>query len=141
MAASANLEHGLQLKSDELRNVFKAYVSSRQHLRGKGYSKSYREIGVELGKVHTTIRNWMQKDFPDIAARMSGNEDFAGPGGLQEVAVPDLSATDQHIALLREVFQSSSDPTFRGTVIGAVRETLADMEASGGWNEPLKPDF
>lgn len=141
MAASANLEHGLQLKSAELRNVFRAYISSRQHSQGKGRIKSYREIGVDLGKGHTTIRNWMQKDFPEIAVRMSGNGEVAGVGGLQEIAAPNLSATDQHMALVREVFQSSSDPTFRGNVIGAIRETLADMEASGGWTEPSKPEF
>lgn len=141
MAASANLQHGVPLKSSELRNVFRAYVTSRQHLQGKGQLRSYREIGAELGKGHTTIRNWMKKDFANVAARMAGNDCMDGLGGIREIALPDLSASERHIASLLEAFQSSSDPTFRGNVIGAVRATLADMVASGGWTEPEKPEF
>lgn len=39
IAASANLEHGLQLKSRELKNVFKAYIRSKQHVLPTGHYK------------------------------------------------------------------------------------------------------
>jgi uncharacterized ParB-like nuclease family protein len=140
MAAKANLTHGLQLKNAEYRNVFRAYISTRQHLKGRGGHKSYREIGVEIGKPYTTIRNWMLKDFPEIAARMAG-DDLVGEGGLQPVEGPSIDPARDHLTRLIGVFQSSADPVFRGEIIGAVRETLADMEASGGWHEPPPPQF
>jgi hypothetical protein len=84
MAASENMSHGLPLRKSELHHVFRAYVSSRQHLKKRGI-KSYREMAKDLpGVSHNTIRNWMQKDFPKIAARMGG-PDAEYPGGLRDV--------------------------------------------------------
>ena len=139
LAASANLEHGLPLKISEMRNVFRAYIETGRHITGKKM-QSYREIGTILGKPHTTIRNWMLEDFPDVAEKMGGGE-ATETGGLRDIDVPDRSEADEYLSALADLFQSSSDPDFRGTIIGAVRETLADMETSGRWNEPEKPEF
>jgi hypothetical protein len=141
LAATANLEHGVQLKQSEFRNVFRAYIKSRQHLKGHRKVKSYREIGEELGKPHTTIRNWMLADYPEIAARMAGNEDFVGEGGLQAVPKQSPNEALQHLGMVREAFRQSSDPDYRGALISSLRVALTDMEASGGWTLPLEPEF
>ena len=140
MAAKANLTHGVQLRPNEYRNVFKAYVTARQHLKGRGRLKSYREIGVEIGRAYTTIRNWMIEDFPKIAAQMSGTE-LIGEGGLREIERPNADPARENLRQLTSLFQSSADPVFRGEIIEAVRLALADMEASGGWQEKVPPAF
>jgi len=73
-AAEANLRHGLPLKNSELRNVFRLFMRARKYRKSKGFM-SYAEIGAEIGKGKTTIRNWMLRDFPKIAARMSSDEE------------------------------------------------------------------
>ena len=140
MAAKANLTHGVQLKPNEYRNVFNAYVTAQQHLKGRAGLKSYREIGVEIGRAYTTIRNWMLLDFPEIAAKMSGG-DLVGEGGLRPIRVPSADPARQYLTQLNNLFQSSLDPAFRGEIVGAMREALKDMEKSGGWHEPPAPIF
>jgi hypothetical protein len=73
-AAKANLEHGLPLKSSELRNVFRVFVKAGHHKKGKCGMKSYRAIAADLGgyKPHNTIMRWMRADFPSIAAQIAG---------------------------------------------------------------------
>jgi ParB-like chromosome segregation protein Spo0J len=70
IAASANLEHGLQLKGMELKNVFKAYIRAKQHVLPNGHYKSYRQIGREIGKTHHTVISWMKELYPKIAGAM-----------------------------------------------------------------------
>lgn len=84
-AAQANLTHGLPLKSRELRAVFKAYVGSGRHRDGVRF-RSYREIAVDLANRvgHTTIRNWMERDFPSVFAAMGGAEPIADAGGARD---------------------------------------------------------
>lgn len=76
-AAEANLRHGLRLKSNELRGVFKAYMESGSYKRSNGSLKSYREMTRDMGGLrgHTTIRNWMKRQYPDIAAEIGGNDE------------------------------------------------------------------
>jgi hypothetical protein len=77
-AAKPNLTHGLPLKPREKRSVFQAYVRSLQHrkklpgLRSGSKLKSYREMGADLGVGHTTLRTWMQSDFPSVARELGG---------------------------------------------------------------------
>ena len=66
-AAKANMQHGLPLKSKELRQAFRVYIRTGQHRKGRGKRKSLREIGQEIGRSHNTIRNWMAQDFPKLA--------------------------------------------------------------------------
>ena len=78
-AALANLTHGLPIKRSELRQAFGMFVRSGRNRKGKGKNisyMSYRELAQALqGAVkHTTLLNWMRKDFPKIANAMGGNE-------------------------------------------------------------------
>ena len=70
-SAVCNLSHGLPLTKTEKRRAFKQFINGGGHLKGKRF-KSYREIAQELQGIggHTTIRNWMIKDFPKIARKM-----------------------------------------------------------------------
>ncbi|WP_055128806.1 ParB N-terminal domain-containing protein [Pseudomonas mediterranea] len=72
-AGEANLRHGLPLKSSEIRNAFRLFIKARKY-RQRGGFMSYAEIGAVFGKGKTTIRSWMLKDFPKIAARMSSDD-------------------------------------------------------------------
>jgi hypothetical protein len=76
-AALANLGHGLSVKKTELRRAFKLFIKSGKHRKGKGKGfMSYRELSTALyGCVaHTTLANWMRKDFPKIAYAMGVTE-------------------------------------------------------------------
>ena len=76
-AALANTKHGIPLKTKELRNVLNLFIKGGGHrkhnLKGKPSVMSYREIAEKLSGVvsHNTIRNWIQKDWPKLAARMA----------------------------------------------------------------------
>jgi hypothetical protein len=70
-AFAANSQHGLPLKSREVREGFKAYIRAKQNVTPSGKLKSYRDIARDLGVGHTTIRHWMQRFFRAIFARMS----------------------------------------------------------------------
>ncbi len=88
IAARANLTHGLPYKLSERRRTFKVYVGASQHRQG-GRSreplKSYRQMSADLGVPHTTLRNWMRKDFPSVFAAIGGiDEGFVSPGGLAD---------------------------------------------------------
>lgn len=135
LAASANLQHGVPLKASEIRQVFKAYVKAGQHRKSDGELKSYREIAKELSKPHTTIRNWMIRFFPSVASKMGDcDDDFVGDGGLRQKERE--SEATQHLRGLREVFASSTDEDFRGSLIESLEVALEDMKASGGWSRP-----
>jgi hypothetical protein len=140
LAAKANTEHGVPLKRNEMPNVFKAYVRAGKHRTIDGRYKSYREIGKELSKPHTTIRGWMIKFFRKIANQIGGSDAFKGEGGLQELdPVPALEA--QAMGALHEVsvaFRSSDDPDLRGQIIERMKDELAAMEKADNW---VSPDF
>ena len=84
-AAQANLTHGLPLKPREVHAVFRAYVKSKQHRIGRSY-KSYRDIAADLANRvgHTTIRNWMEKDFPSVFRAMGGADPHTDTGEVRE---------------------------------------------------------
>jgi hypothetical protein len=141
LAAHANLTHGLPLKNKEIREVFRAYIRARQHLDGRGGTKSYRVIAQDLGgvKAYTTIRNWMQKDFREIAKRMEGDERFTGdggPGGPGPSAVFTATA-GQHLDNALAAFRGIEDPVERGQIIEQMERALEEMK-EGGYS---RPDF
>lgn len=142
MAAQANLEHGVPLKAKELREVFRAYVRSKRHVLPRGKFKSYRDIGAELGKPASTIYNWMSKDFPRVAAKMAGHENFKGTGGLQEIphTPSQLAPAMQSLQQLLAAFQSTSDPDDRGAILTEAKRVVNEMEGSGNWRVE-DPDF
>jgi hypothetical protein len=83
-AAAANMDHGVQLKPTERRGVFRAFIRARKHKNRAGQHLSYRDIGAKLGMNHNTLRNWMEKDFPDTFRAMSKEDPGPAPGGLVE---------------------------------------------------------
>ncbi|RDI60876.1 ParB N-terminal domain-containing protein [Microvirga subterranea] len=144
IAAKANLEHGLALKAAEFRSVFRAYIRARQHIKGKNNYKSYREIGLDIGRRHTTIRNWMIKDFPKIARKMGGTDEFKGKGEPEW-----FSGSDHREPAIRgldkvyQTFQAMADPEARGSVISHAEQVIQAMKASSNWTLPKyeAPDF
>jgi len=108
MAARANLGHGQPLTARELRPVFQAYISTRQHVLRDGLSQSYSEIGAEIGVKKATVYSWMQKDFPDLFRKM-GREDV--PSGPREKpprphpVVDRLGDFRAHLQALRDDFE------------------------------------
>jgi hypothetical protein len=142
-AAKANTEHGQPLTRAERREVFRVYVRTKQHHgKRKGQFKSYRDMGVELGHPHTTVRTWMMKDFPRIAQKIGGNEGM-GAGGLPDFPESDhaTGATSDALKQLVEAFQGTSDPCERGAIIGMIETALAQMKGSGNWAEREAEDF
>ena len=71
-SALANTKHGKPLKSSERRNVFKNFIRGKGHKKPDGKLMTYREISEALGGHvgHTTIYNWMRKDFPRVFKAM-----------------------------------------------------------------------
>lgn len=82
-AFSANIRHGKRLKAAAFRPAFQAYIRSNQHLAPDGQLKSYREIARALVEVsYSTVRRWMETDFPEIFVEMAGSND-AAEGGIR----------------------------------------------------------
>jgi hypothetical protein len=71
-AAEANTTHGLPLKPQEKREVFRHYVHTKQHRDGRKF-KSYRDIARELHGIagKSTLQRWMATYFPSIASKMA----------------------------------------------------------------------
>lgn len=142
-AAAANLEHGVPLTPTEKREVFRVYVRTKQHQgKRRGQYKSYREMGVELGHPHTTVRSWMLKDFPKIARSIGGNDSFA-PGGLPDrpTTTHAIGTSTDALGQLVGAFQGTSDPQERGAIIDMIEDALKRMRGEGNWSEREAMDF
>lgn len=152
-AAEANTAHGLPLKTRERRAVFHVYVRAKRHIKrnhrrddfdhpGEAL-KSYREIGAEIGVIHTTVRNWMMKDFPRLAAKMAGDENFAGPGGDRSPPPPAIDKAKEAIGELLSAFGTAPDDETRGQLLRLVQDALRDMEQAEQWRcgDPGDADF
>lgn len=143
LAAQANLKHGLALTSKEIRQAFRAYIKARQHIKGKGGLKSYRDIASDLGGVrsHVAIWGWMIKDFPKVAEQMQEENMPKGDGGLKNTD-PEASfwaITQHHLDKARAAFNGVNGPEARGRVIHKVEAMLEEMKR--GHFTPYEPDF
>ncbi len=80
-AAITNLTHGKPLNAIERRAAFRKFIRGGGYRHSKDKWMSYRELAEALGGIagHTTIRNWMEKDFPRIYEEM-GDERIKGSG-------------------------------------------------------------
>lgn len=87
-AAKANMGHGVPLKASEHRSVLGAFIKARRHRRPDGSFLGYRDIGAVLGKGHTTIRNWTQKDFPGVFRAMGGGRVNGNDSAQQPASEP-----------------------------------------------------
>ncbi|ABS66349.1 conserved hypothetical protein [Xanthobacter versatilis] len=142
---AGDLTHGLPLKSRELRAVFKAYVGSGRHRDGVRF-RSYREIAVDLASrvSHTTIRNWMEQDFPSVFAAMGGTEPIADAGGARDIpsTITPLSrakaSLDQAAAEARRLLPEERQDLLEH--LRQVRRLVADAQP---WKpeEDDNPDF
>lgn len=134
-AAQANMGHGVQLKSKEYREVFRAFVEAGKHIRPRGRLMSYREIAPFIGNGHTTIRTWMMKDFPRTAKRMGGDE-----GGNVNAEQPPAELVSLADVRCAEAVQAAKmallalpglSPQQRHRVAEHLREVLQEAERLG----------
>jgi transposase len=131
-AAKANTEHGLPLKAKELREVFRAFIETRQHEQERGQRlMPYREIAKRIGKGFSTIRNWMKADYPrlfekyqQMANGAPDDTDFDREAKMMERR---LTKAEADIRNVRNTGRAL-DPENLGKLIHAVRETLSDLE-------------
>jgi hypothetical protein len=119
LAAEANLQHGLPLKTVEIREAFRVYIKAKKHRNEHGSLKSYRQIAQELGglKHYGTIRNWMINDFPRIAAQYGPEEAPSGKGGLMDnrTRTGSFEGTARDaLSTAITAFRGITEPTFRG---------------------------
>lgn len=134
-AAKANLKHGLPLKIQEIREVFRSYVKAGKYRKGRSL-KSYREIAKDLGglRQHTTIRNWMQKDFPRIAKQFGGGHYGQGGDHKHYGCDPDYRFASQVEERLYDAvasFKAISDPAYKKDLLELAEKTLSAMKAEG----------
>jgi len=76
-AVKANQTHGRPMASRDYREMFRRYILAKNHLSDEGKPKSYRDMATDLGniKAHTTIRNWVQQDFPELYNALKADEE------------------------------------------------------------------
>jgi hypothetical protein len=140
MAAEANTRHGLPLTNKEHRQVFRTYIHTGQHLKGKR-RKQYREIQADLQKPHTTLRNWMEKDFPSLFRAMS-RDSCGAEGGLPDRPAPpptDAQGPLKALEDVRQAYQETTCPEARQ----AIRERFQEYALAivgEGWQE-TQSDF
>jgi hypothetical protein len=95
-AARANLAHGKPLAECELRAVFRQYIATGQHRKGRSKFKSLAEIATDIpGRTRYAYRRWLVKDYPELYSKHyagSGAEAHSH-GGIQTVR-PTQQATD-----------------------------------------------
>lgn len=63
-ACAANLTHGQGYSTKEKRNVLRAFIRARKHMRGGEVALSYRDISGTLGIKLPTLYRWMEQDHP-----------------------------------------------------------------------------
>ncbi|GJD36949.1 hypothetical protein [Methylobacterium aerolatum] len=141
-AADANSRHGLQLKPAEKRQRFRVYVETgQQQARQRGKVKSYREMERDLGMPFTTIRSWMQKDFPKVAAQIGGGQPEKVEKPQEPERTPAVERSVAAIADLAAAFQSTSVPADRGEIIALIEDALQRLKGSGNWASRAVDEF
>lgn len=142
LAAQANLAHGVRYKGPELHGVFKAFIRAKQHVKADGSTMSYREIAPMIGKPHTTIRTWMLRYFPKLAAEMGGTEH--GNKGAEPAA--PASMEEEHKAVALQALQDVSQrlemltPEARWELVRGL-EAAREVAMKLGVREPRPEDF
>ena len=136
-AAQANLDCGLPLNAGEVREAFHAFMEAKMYRKGHTWL-SYRDIAAQLGKPHTTIRNWIKKYHPRIFKRYQLLDPTKGYSGNPDAdhfneAIPDEPFAEviqqAHTALDNtQNISKSLRPETRGIIIEKMRETLQKLE-------------
>lgn len=134
LAAQANLAHGERLSTRELRAVFRAYITTRQHVLPEGRSQSYAEIGAAIGVKKSTVYHWMGKDYSKLRQQMGRDDVPSGPRERPPQAQPvvdRLGGVMAHLKGLRDEFEMSNSEDQQealrmvGTMLAALREVHA----------------
>jgi hypothetical protein len=138
LAAEANLQHGLPLKTSEIRQAFRAYIKAKKHRNEYGFPKSYRQIAQELGGLrhYGTIRNWMINDFPRIAAQYGPEDAPSGKGGLMDdrTRIGSFEGTARDaLSTAITAFRGIAEPKSRGMVIKQAEAILDEMKSGKAW--------
>uniref|UniRef100_A4Y095 Uncharacterized protein n=1 Tax=Ectopseudomonas mendocina (strain ymp) TaxID=399739 RepID=A4Y095_ECTM1 len=135
MAAQANLTHGLPLKPREVREVFRVYIRTGRYKKGSGEWASYREMGLELGRPHSTIRSWMEKDFKKLYhAYGDRNRNGKGDDSVRPPPPPaDAKAAIDHIHAIRRTFQETSCPDAREAIRLYLKALCDDLLPQSEW--------
>lgn len=107
LAAEANMMHGVPLKKADHRRVFKAFIKSGRHMKGKR-PMSLRDIAGALHGIaaHTTIRGWMQKDFPALARQYAADtpsKASADAGPTWKLPSGSWAEAQEHIHSLKAI--------------------------------------
>lgn len=136
VAAQANDDHGVQLKRAERRGLFGAFIKSGRHKKPKGGLMTYREMGIALAQPHTTIRNWVQKDFPRLFSSLQA-EGIGNPSpGLPPSALVSfdqerISEAHEAARTLQQIGDVLTTAEARGDLMLILQETLKTLQASG----------
>jgi transposase len=131
-AAKANTEHGLPLKTKELREVFRAFIETNQHMQGQRLMP-YREIAKWIGKGYSTVRNWIRADYPRLFEKY---QQMANSAPNETDIDREAKAMERRLtkaeADLHNVRNTGRtlDPENLGKLIYTLRETLSDLETN-----------
>ncbi|WP_162917478.1 hypothetical protein [Dongia deserti] len=140
MAAKANLAHGLPLKPREAKQAFRRYIKANLNLDARGHRKSYREMAAEIGKPHTTIRNWTKAMFPKLYALMGSHDEPAlekpedSPGSTSEEQA--AAQVSYHLSQALAHSHGVKDPDARGHMIERATTVLNEMKSNAPFNSP-----
>lgn len=148
MAATANLAHGLPLSPRQVRYSFRALIRAKAHIGKHGGLKSYREIAEMLGGQvsYSTVRNWMQRDFPKVFRRYSGGDGRGSEPWRDLGPRVDIQAayTRQAIASAQQAVAAArgvAEPEDRGRIVKALEEALEAVKRGGAWAAEEPADF
>lgn len=129
-AAQANTKHGLPLSHQEYREVFRAFMDAGLYRKGHSWL-AYRDIAMHIGKGYSTIRNWMERDYPELFKKyqtMANGGDMAGPYDRHAKAMQRrLKQAEEAIKNTRNIGRTL-DPVPLGELIETLRNTLSDLE-------------
>lgn len=136
-AARSNVGNGVQYKAAEFLPVFRAFIKSKQHHKGRREYMSYREMSTALGLgvSYSTLRRWTAKEFPALFRAIAGEEGGA-EGGVRDVE--SMSPDEQHAAeahkaatALAQHAAALTDPARRGALLGQLEATAVMLRAKG----------
>lgn len=152
LAAQANLTHGVPLKKKEVREVFRRYIETKQHLtkpKGRGTGRKWEckptsLIAEELKGVvdRRTLLRWLQKDHPEVYERWyrwetngyhKGKRDWKGTGEPKKQSVDVMlmgRMNDVAVSLneLRLNAKLVDDKYARGKVVNGLEEVIEEAK-------------
>lgn len=135
-AANANTAHGVPLKPSEIRGLFGAFIRSGQHRKAKGVLMSYREMGDALGKPHTTIRNWVEADFPKLfrslrVADVGNPSPGMPPSTFVSLDQERIGQAHEAARTLQQIGDVLVTAESRGDLVLILQETIEKLQRSG----------